>query len=114
MDFGSYQKQALTTLGGEHALSEQMTPSLLAQVLGLSGETGEIMEKFKKLIRDKQGVISDEDKKEILKELGDVLWYVNSISHLLGGSLEDVAASNLEKLKSRKDRGVLSGSGDNR
>lgn len=114
MDFRTYEAAALTTLAGEHALSEQMTPMLISQVLGLSGETGEITEKFKKLIRDKHGVISEEDKKEILKELGDVLWYINSISHLLGGSIEDVAQANLEKLKSRKERGVLAGSGDNR
>ena len=71
-------------------------------------------EKFKKLIRDKQGEISEGDTKEILKELGDILWYVNSVAHLLGSSLDEVASKNLEKVLSRKDRGVTNGSGDNR
>lgn len=114
MTIDEYSKQAITTLMAEHALSHDMSPALLSQVFGLVGEGGEVAEKFKKLIRDKQGVISAEDKAEILKELGDVLWYVNSISTLLGSSLEEVAAKNLEKVLSRKERGVTSGSGDNR
>ena len=114
MTIDEYSKKAITTLMDEHALSDDMSPALLSQVFGLVGEGGEVAEKFKKLIRDKQGVISGEDKAEILKELGDVLWYVNSISALLGSSLEEVAAKNLDKVLSRKERGVTSGSGDNR
>lgn len=91
-----------------------MTPTLLSQVLGLVGESGEIADKFKKLIRDKKGELSDEAKREILKELGDVLWYVNTISSLLGSSLDEVAQNNLDKVLSRKARGVIQGSGDNR
>ena len=86
----------------------------MAQVLGLVGESGEVAEKFKKLIRDKQGRISEEDKAEILKELGDILWYVNAVSHLLGSSLEEVASNNLSKVLARKEQGKLAGSGDNR
>lgn len=113
MKIEDYSTQALTTLSGSHGMTD-LDASLMSQVFGLVEEGGEVAGKFKKLIRDKNGVLTDEDKKEILKELGDVLWYVNSISSLLGSSLEDVAAGNLEKLASRKDRGVLNGSGDNR
>jgi NTP pyrophosphatase (non-canonical NTP hydrolase) len=49
-----------------------------------------------------------------VKELGDILWYINAVAHLLGSNLEEVAKANNEKLASRKNRGVLSGSGDNR
>lgn len=114
MKLDEYSQTALTTLLGEHDLSEDMTPTLLSQVFGLVGESGEVAEKFKKLIRDKQGEISAEDKQEILKELGDILWYVNSVAHLLGSSLDEVAQKNLEKVLGRKERGVTSGSGDNR
>lgn len=86
----------------------------MAQVLGLIGESGEFADKVKKIIRDKNGKLSDEDKAEIVKELGDVLWYVNSLAHLLGTNLSDVAEQNLAKLASRKARGVLGGKGDNR
>lgn len=113
MKIDEYSQQALTTLLGEHAYGD-IEPKLLDQVLGLVGESGEIAEKFKKLIRDKKGKVSDEDRQEILKELGDVLWYVNTISTLLGSNLEDVAQKNLDKVLSRKERGVTMGSGDNR
>lgn len=113
MDITDYSKQALTTLVDDHAFGN-MNPALVSQVYGLVGESGEVAEKFKKIIRDKQGNLTDEDTKEILKELGDVLWYVNSISHLLGSDLASVAQQNLDKVLSRKQRGVTSGSGDNR
>ena len=114
MKLDDYSKQAISTLLNDHALSEDMSPALVSQVFGLMGESGEVAEKFKKLIRDKQGRISEEDKNEIIKELGDILWYINSVSHLLGSSLEEVAKKNLDKVLSRKDHGVTTGSGDNR
>lgn len=114
MNIDEYSKQAITTLLGDHGLSDDMSPALISQVFGLVGESGEVAEKFKKLIRDKNGRISAEDKEEIVKELGDILWYINSVSALIGSSLEEVAAKNLEKVLSRKDRGMTSGSGDNR
>lgn len=113
MTIDDYSKTAITTLQGEHATTD-MDAALLSQVLGLVGESGEVADKFKKLIRDKKGMLADEDKQEILKELGDVLWYVNSITVLLDGDLESVAQNNLDKLLSRKARGVIGGSGDNR
>jgi len=113
MTIDDYSTQALTTLLGEHD-TQDISPQLMAQVLGLVGEGGEVAEKFKKIIRDNKGVMTDDDKKEIIKELGDILWYINSVSNLLGYSLSQVAESNLDKVLSRKDRGVTVGSGDNR
>ena len=110
MSFDEYQKQALTTIlstGDEFK-------DLLHWVLGLNGEAGEVAEKLKKIIRDKQGVVSADDKVELAKELGDVLWYIAVFANDLGVSLDDIAAQNLAKLSSRKDRGVIGGNGDNR
>lgn len=110
MSFDEYQKQALTTVlstGDEFK-------DLLHWVLGLNGEAGEVAEKLKKIIRDKQGVVTADDKVELAKELGDVLWYIAVFANDLGVSLDDIAAQNLTKLKSRKDRGVIGGNGDNR
>lgn len=110
MSFDEYQKQALTTVlstGDEFK-------DLLHWVLGLNGEAGEVAEKLKKIIRDKQGVVSADDKVELAKELGDVLWYIAVFANDLGVSLDDIAAQNLAKLRSRKDRGVIGGNGDNR
>ena len=90
------------------------SPAFLEKVLGLVGEAGETADKIKKIIRDKDGEISDKDRAEIVKELGDVLWYVANIARYLGVSLEEVAQMNLEKLESRKQRNLLSGEGDHR
>ncbi len=83
-------------------------------VLGLVGEAGEVAEKIKKVLRDNEGKIEEEQKKEIKKELGDVLWYLSQLATELGLSLTDIAAYNIEKIKSRRERGVANGKGDNR
>jgi NTP pyrophosphatase (non-canonical NTP hydrolase) len=82
--------------------------------LGLVGESGEVAEKIKKILRDKNGIVEKEDREEIKKELGDVLWYLAQISTELKIKLDDVAKTNLEKLFSRLKRGKIKGSGDNR
>ena len=110
MTFEEYQRQALTTVlstGDEFK-------DLLHWVLGLNGEAGEVAEKLKKIIRDKDSVVTEEDKVELAKELGDVLWYLAVFANDLGVPLNDIARQNLDKLKSRKARGVLGGEGDNR
>lgn len=113
MKIDDYTQNALLTLSSDYAYGD-ITPQLMGMVLGLSDESGEVLGKFKKILRDKKGVLSDKDKAEITKELGDVLWYIAMVSHLLGSSLDEVARKNNEKLLSRKQRDVLGGSGDNR
>ena len=113
MTFEEYGKQAISTLTSDHAYGD-ITAEMLAQLLGLVGESGEVAEKVKKLIRDKGGKLSAEDKTELLKELGDILWYVNAVAYELGSNVSEVAKQNLEKVLSRKARGVSKGSGDNR
>lgn len=85
----------------------------ICYVLGLAGESGEVCEKVKKIIRDKGGKFEVRDK-EIAKELGDVIWYVSRIASYYGFSLEEIIGMNYEKLKSRWERDVLGGDGDNR
>jgi len=110
MTFDEYQKRALTTVISQN----DSFKDTLHWVLGINGEAGEVAEKVKKIIRDKNGVISDEDKLELAKELGDVLWYLAVFAHDLGVPLDNIAEQNLAKLQSRKARGVLGGAGDNR
>lgn len=88
--------------------------SLAYCVLGLSGETGEIAEKIKKVFRDKGGVFDNETKTLLIKEIGDVQWYLNALAIELGSSLNEAAKLNSQKLLDRQARGVLGGSGDTR
>ena len=113
MDFNEYQK-TIKKYDFFEATDDVLAPGFVAKVLGLAGEAGEVAEKFKKIIRDKNGVISKDDKDTIKKELGDVLWYTATISRYLDIPLSEVADANLEKLESRRQRDKLHGEGDNR
>lgn len=108
MDFNTYQQQAATTAVYPES-AKYVYPTL-----GLCGEAGEVAEKIKKVIRDNGGVFTEEKKKEIIKEVGDVLWYIAALLSDLGVTMDEAAVGNLEKLFSRKERGVINGNGDNR
>jgi NTP pyrophosphatase (non-canonical NTP hydrolase) len=82
--------------------------------LGLAGEAGEVAEHAKKAIRDDGGHVSEQRRAALAKELGDVLWYVAQLASELKLDLDEIAQANLDKLLSRQQRGVLSGSGDDR
>ena len=81
--------------------------------LGLAGEAGEAADKVKKILRG-DSELTDERRKAIALEIGDVLWYCATLAHDLGFTLEEIGEMNYAKLKSRKNRGKLGGSGDNR
>lgn len=114
MNFNDYQVAAAKYDTFDGVKSEVGDPSFIEKVLGLAGETGETCEKFKKILRDKGGKLSPEDKKEVTKELGDVLWYLASISRCMGVEFQEVAEMNLDKLQSRLERNKIHGAGDNR
>ena len=82
--------------------------------LGLTGEAGEVADKVKKVIRDREGVFDADTREAIKLELGDVLWYVAQLASELGYDLNEVADANLQKLSSRAARGRIGGSGDQR
>lgn len=110
MTLEEYQKEAKKTdYQGEISIK---STDFFAIALGLAGETGEILEKLKKIYWHKNGEISQEDKDLLGKELGDLLWYTSSLAGHLGLTLEDVASKNLEKLRDRVKRGVHQGNGD--
>lgn len=110
MNFNDYQQQALTT--AIHHRDPLMDQTIW--VLGLTGEAGEVVEKWKKIIAYRDGVLTEEDKIELKKELGDVLWYIALFAESLGLTMDGIAKLNLEKLASRKARGTQRGAGDNR
>ena len=106
--FNSYSRKALST----SICPEDM--DILYPLIGLTGETGEVAEKVKKVYRDKGGYFDPIIHWEILKELGDCLWYINKMVVDLGFTLEEAAMVNLEKCYKRREEGTLHGEGDNR
>lgn len=109
MDFEEYQKISRKT-----AIYPDKDNNFVYVTLGLIGEAGEVAEKIKKVLRDSNGILDEERKQSLKKELGDVLWYLAQLSTELGLSLDDIACFNIEKLSSREQRGTLHGDGDNR
>ena len=109
MDLDYYQTCALET-----AVYPNQGQNFAYPTLGLVGEAGEVADKLKKVIRDNDGILTDPVRDAVAKELGDVLWYLAVVAYEMDYDLNEIARMNLDKLKSRKERGVLSGSGDNR
>ena len=116
MNFNEYQTLAKKTLVNNN---EGQLLRLARLALGISGESGEVAEKMKKILRgdypkDQYGRISREVVRELGKELGDILWYIAVLSDELGLNLEGIAEYNIWKLKQRQEEDKLRGSGDNR
>lgn len=108
-----YQVRARATDKGTTLMTEDgRAIHGLYNALGMCGEAGECAEKIKKFARDNTESVATQE--AIKKELGDVLWYVAGVARNWGLSLEEVAYGNLDKIASRKARGVLHGSGDDR
>ena len=108
-EFSTYQTESRKTASRIYTDHPIVYPTL-----GLTNEAGELAGKVKKIFRDKGGEISEEDRQALKGELGDVLWYLTQICTELDLTLEEVAAHNLEKLFSRKERDQIKGEGDNR
>ena len=83
---------------------------LYENTLGLVGEAGEVAEKMKKLVRDSRRFTNE----EIMKELGDVVFYATALGNIYGRGLQEILELNIQKLDDRQKRGKLKGSGDNR
>ena len=110
MELNEYQNRALETAFHKEQYK------IIYPALGLGNEAGEVMGKIKKWLRgdDGEGEMSADRKEALRGELGDVLWYLVVLAKDLNLTLEDIAKYNIEKLQSRKERGMLQGDGDTR
>ena len=104
-DFEDYQQEAWKL-----AISTAKNPEYLFGNLG--GEAGEVLSVWAKAVRD--GSSPEEFYAKVGKELGDVLWQISGIATYYGMSLQEIAEGNIAKLKSRQERGVIGGSGNDR
>ena len=116
MQLNDYQARALTT--DSFVEADGFVPvtdmAVMATILGLVGESGEVAEKIKKIIPNNKSGMRESERQEIIKELGDVLWYTAVLAKYLGSDFETVAKQNLAKLSDRNQRGVISSKGDDR
>ena len=108
-DFNTYQAESRKTWG-----IIPMNHPIVYPTMGLVNEAGEVAGKIKKIFRDQNGQITEEDRQSLKNELGDVLWYLTQICTELDLNLEEVAETNITKIFSRQERGKLGGDGDNR
>ena len=126
MNLNDYQKRARKT-----AIYPRES-RVIYPALGLAGESGEVCEKIKKVMRgdlvkeiksnkqslskwfDNAGNLQREFKDSVEKELGDVLWYVANLASDLGLSMDIIAVKNINKVRDRERRDVLQGDGDDR
>jgi NTP pyrophosphatase (non-canonical NTP hydrolase) len=111
MTFDEYQKLAITTA---HKSYDDPIMQNSIWVMGIAGEAGEVVEKWKKAVAYRDGKFSDEEFADFKKEFADVIWYIAVLAESLGLSLDEMMAANVEKLKDRQKRGVIKGAGDNR
>ena len=113
MTFNEYQAAAMKT-----AVYPRRWRNIVYPALGLAGEAGEAVEKVKKFYRrtgyTDSFLMNGEELDGLLKELGDVLWYVAALCQELGASMDWVASRNLQKLQKRQEDGTLKGEGDER
>ena len=113
MDFNAYQRESrMTAVYGAAPRIADDGLDLIYVLLKLAGESGECAEVMGKFLRD--GTDYEELRERLRKELGDVLWYLAQACTELDISMNVVAHDNLNKLKGRKERGTLRGSGDDR
>lgn len=109
MHLSDYQRDSRQT-----AAYPAIGHAVIYPTLGLTNEAGEVAGKIKKIFRDKNGIFGDADREALAAELGDVLWYLAQVATELDLSLDEIAQHNIDKLLSRKQRGVIQGDGDTR
>lgn len=107
MKLNEYQKKAKEFAVYPNSVKE------IYPIIGLANEAGETLGKLKKYLRG-DAITQSEFRNTLKGELGDVLWYLAISCEEHGLDLEDIMYKNLEKLESRKERGVIKGNGDNR
>lgn len=113
MTFDEYQKQALTTAYTDPKHKNTLMEQTI-WAMGVSGEAGEVIEKWKKIVAYNSGKITNESREDLKKELGDVIWYLAVFADSLGLTLSEVIELNVSKLIDRQKRSVIKGNGDNR
>ena len=99
MDLKTYQAQALLTDQVPGTSDDQTAAALIVPMLGLAGETGQLLSEYKKHLRD--GAAHRLFKDRVGEELGDLLWYIANVASKFGLDLDQIAEKNLDKVRAR-------------
>jgi NTP pyrophosphatase (non-canonical NTP hydrolase) len=99
VDIRAYQEDALRTDQVPGNVNDELDTALMVPMLGLAGETGQLLSEYKKHLRDGESHRLFKDR--VAEELGDLLWYISNIASKFGLDLNEVAAGNLRKVKAR-------------
>lgn len=99
IDFKTYQGRALLTDQVPGSNEDEAPKALIVPMLGLAGETGQLLSEYKKHLRDGEAHRLFKDR--VSEELGDLLWYIANVASKFGLDLEEIALQNLDKVHSR-------------
>lgn len=99
MDLKTYQAEALQTDQVPGSNEDEFATAVIVPMLGLAGETGQLLSEYKKHLRD--GAAHRLFKDRVGEELGDLLWYVSNVASKFGLDLDDIAQRNLAKVRAR-------------
>lgn len=97
MTMSEYQAAAMRTSQRHQHQFERLANG----ALGLAGEAGEVCDDLKKHLFHGHAL----EREDLLRELGDVLWYITLLADAVCCSLDDVAKANIDKLKARYPEG---------
>jgi len=111
LNFSEYQKKAVTTA---HVAYDDPLMQNSVWVMGIAGEAGELVEKWKKAVAYRDGKFDEEQWSDFKKEFADIIWYIAVLADSLGLNLDEIMEQNIAKLADRKKRDVIKGAGDNR
>lgn len=99
MEFRTYQVEAARTDQVPAAGDDEFANAIIVPMLGLAGETGQLLSEYKKHLRDGEAHRLFKDR--VAEELGDLLWYVSNVATKYGLDLDDIAGRNLAKVRAR-------------
>lgn len=113
MNFNEYQQIAAGTAVYRNPPNRKPL-GIMYCALGLASEAGEVAGQAKRIIRDDKCEITERRTEQIKDEISDCLWYCAMLADELGINLDDIAQHNVEKLRSRFERGTICGEGGER
>jgi NTP pyrophosphatase (non-canonical NTP hydrolase) len=104
LSFKDYQTDAIG-----FAVYPSQGDNIVYPALGLAGESGEVANQIKKVLRDDKGKVTESRRADVIDELGDCLWYIANLAEELNVDIETIAHLNIRKLRERRKQDLIHG-----